>query len=115
MVDGTAGQGARAMDSDGTQDARGTHANPVPRARAAFPPMPAGAPPVPPPPDGSAFLAWLRAPRPQTLPGVWRLGHRPRPQEEPESIPARQLISGAVIAFLVGWLIWSLLQNGYLG
>ncbi|MEV0211420.1 ATP-binding protein [Streptomyces sp. NPDC050788] len=103
------------MDSDGTQDARGTHANPVPRARAAFPPPPAQAPSVPPLPDGSAFLDWLRTPRPKALPGVWRFGHRPRPDEEPEDIPARQLVSGALIAFLAGWLIWSLLQNGYLG
>ncbi|RPF36660.1 ATP-binding protein [Streptomyces sp. TLI_185] len=105
------------MDSDGTQDARGTHANPVPRPAGPpdVPPRPTAAPGVPPRPDGSAFLTWLRAPRPETPPGVWRFGHRPRPEEEPELIPARQLVSGAVIAFLVGWLIWSLLWNGYLG
>ncbi|MFF7174402.1 ATP-binding protein [Streptomyces pseudovenezuelae] len=103
------------MDSDGTQDARGTHANPVPRARSGMPPMPSEAPSVPPHPDSSAFLTWLRTPRPETLPGVWRFGHRPRPEAEPELIPGRQLISGALIAFLVGWLVWSLLQNGYVG
>ncbi|MER5469194.1 ATP-binding protein [Streptomyces sp. NPDC002935] len=114
------------MDSDGTQDARGTHANPVPRPagppdgpvppdRPPTPPRPARAPGMPPLPDGSAFVAWVRAPRPDAAPGVWRFGHRPRPEEEPERIPARQLLSGAVIAFLVGWLIWSLLWNGYLG
>ncbi|MEV6941301.1 ATP-binding protein [Streptomyces sp. NPDC051172] len=105
------------MDSDGTQDTRGTHANPVPRPAGPpeVPPRPTAAPGVPPRPDGSAFLTWLRAPRPETPPGVWRLGHRPRPREEPEQIPTRQLISGALIAFLVGWLVWSLLQNGYLG
>ncbi|MER5834140.1 ATP-binding protein [Streptomyces sp. NPDC002130] len=109
------------MDSDGTQDARGTHASPVPRPAGppqvpAMPPLPPRAPGMPPPPpDGSAFLAWLRAPRPDAAPGVWRFGHRPRPAEEPEEIPTRQLLSGALIAFLVGWLIWSLLQNGYLG
>ncbi|MFF4256182.1 ATP-binding protein [Streptomyces sp. NPDC001663] len=105
------------MDSDGTQDARGTHANPVPRPAGPpeVPPRPTTAPGVPQRPDGSAFLTWLRAPRPDALPGVWRFGHRPRPEEEPELIPARQLVSGAVIAFLVGWLIWSLLWNGYLG
>ncbi|MDK1344233.1 ATP-binding protein [Streptomyces sp. 378] len=108
------------MDSDGTQDPRGTHASPVPRPAGppevpAMPPRPPRAPVTPPLPDGSAFLAWLRAPRPDAAPGVWRFGHRPRPAEEPEEIPTRQLLSGALIAFLVGWLIWSLLQNGYLG
>ncbi len=84
--------------------------------------MPAGAPPAPsappgapPKPDGSPFLTWLRTPRPEAALGVWRLGHRPRPAQEPEQIPTRQLISGALIAFLVGWLVWSLLWNGYLG
>ncbi len=106
------------MDSDGTQDARGTHATPVPRPAVppeapAVPPRPTRAPGVP-GPDGP-FLAWLRAPRPETPPGVWRFGHVPRPDEEPERIPTRQLLSGALIAFLVGWLIWSLLWNGYLG
>jgi hypothetical protein len=70
---------------------------------------------MPPAPDGSSFLTWLRTPRPEAAPGVWRFGHLPRPDEEPEEIPTRQLLSGALIAFLVGWLIWSLLQNRYLG
>ncbi|WP_217162117.1 ATP-binding protein [Streptomyces sp. AC512_CC834] len=126
------------MDGDGNRDARGTHANPVPRPAGppevparppevpaeapTAPPRPTRAPPgmsalpgVPPLPDGSDFLSWLRTPRPQALPGVWRFGHRARPEEEPERVPGRQLLSGAVIAFLVGWLIWSLLWNGYLG
>ncbi|MGW5607884.1 ATP-binding protein [Streptomyces sp. NPDC003753] len=105
------------MDSDGTQDARSTRADPVPRPAGPppVPPRPAHAPGLPPRPDGSEFLAWLRAPRPPALPGVWRFGHRPRPEQEPERIPTRQLLSGALIAFLVGWLIWSLLWNGYLG
>lgn len=106
------------MDSDGTQDARGTHATPVPR-----PATPPEAPAVPPRPtrapgqgpDGSTFLTWLRAPRPEAQPGVWRFGHVPRPDQEPEQIPTRQLLSGALIAFLCGWLLWSLLWNGYLG
>ncbi|MFC4465780.1 ATP-binding protein [Streptomyces xiangluensis] len=105
------------MDSDGTQDTRGTHADRVPRPAGPpqVPPRPAQAPGAPPMPDGSAFLAWLRAPRPEAAPGVWRFGHRPRPDEEPEAVSNRQLLSGALIAFLVGWLIWSLLWNGYLG
>ncbi|WP_371576595.1 ATP-binding protein [Streptomyces sp. NBC_01314] len=111
------------MDSDGTRDARGTHAHSVPRpagspempAAPPRPPLPAGVPGAPPRPDGNAFLSWLRTPRPDAAPGVWRFGHRPRPEEEPEIVPARQLLGGALIAFLVGWLIWSLLWNGYLG
>ncbi|KPI11688.1 hypothetical protein OK074_9006, partial [Actinobacteria bacterium OK074] len=63
----------------------------------------------------SAFLTWLRTPRPPAAPGVWRFGYRVRPAQEPEQVPARQLLSGALIALLVGWLVWSLLQNGYLG
>ncbi|MFE0100964.1 ATP-binding protein [Streptomyces sp. NPDC059009] len=102
------------MEPEGTQDARGTHATPVP------PPRPARAPGemvpgVPPRPDGAAFLTWLRTPRPKAAPGVWRFGHVARPEQEPELIPSRQLLSGALIAFLVGWLVWSLLWNGYLG
>ncbi|TCR18893.1 ATP-binding protein [Streptomyces sp. BK205] len=102
------------MDSDGTQDARGTHANPVPRARSVMPPMPTEAPSAR-PQDGSAFLTWLRTPRPEAVPGVWRFGYTARAQVEAEEIPTRQLLSGAVIAFLVGWLAWSLLWNRYLG
>ncbi|MFG3048046.1 ATP-binding protein [Streptomyces sp. NPDC048241] len=106
------------MDSEGTRDTRATHTGPVPRPTRppeGPPPMPTMPPGAPPRPDGSAFLTWLRAARPTAAPGVWRLGHRPRPETEPELTPARQLLSGAVIAFLVGWLVWSLLWNGYLG
>ncbi|MEU9185043.1 ATP-binding protein [Streptomyces sp. NPDC048484] len=105
------------MNSDGTHDARSTHADRVPRPAGPpqVPPRPARAPGAPPLPDGSTFLTWLRTPRPEAAPGVWRFGHRPRPEEEPEEIPTRQLLSGALIAFLVGWLIWSLLSNGYFG
>ncbi|WP_181140266.1 ATP-binding protein [Streptomyces sp. Ru62] len=105
------------MDSDAPRDTRGTHANPLPRPMAApegvgVPPMPPGAPPMP---DGSAFLTWLRAPRPQAAPGIWRFRYRPRPEVEPKETPTRQLLGGAVIALLCGWLLCSLLWNGYLG
>ncbi|NEB48680.1 ATP-binding protein, partial [Streptomyces sp. SID339] len=46
---------------------------------------------------------------------MWRFAHKPRPAQEPDTVPTRQLLSGALISFLVGWLIWSLLWNGYLG
>lgn len=74
------------------------------------PPMPAGAPQTGPP-----LADWLRLPRPAALPGIWRCGYRPRPPEDPDRIPARQLVSGAVVSFLMGWLLWSLLWHGYLG
>ncbi|KPC89635.1 hypothetical protein ADL27_40045, partial [Streptomyces sp. NRRL F-6602] len=80
-----------------------------------MPPRPVGAPPGAAPPDGASFVAWLRTERPAAGPGIWRYGHTPRPEVEPEPTPGRQLISGALIALLVGWLVWSLLWNGYLG
>jgi hypothetical protein len=60
-------------------------------------------------------VAWLRTPRAEAGPGIWAYGHRPKPPEEPDRIPGRQLITGALIAFLCGWLVWSLCWNGYLG
>ncbi|MCX5393510.1 ATP-binding protein [Streptomyces sp. NBC_00094] len=133
------------METDGTYESRDTRGGAVPRpavpppgsapvvppasashAAAFVPPpgrVPAAAPPHPgaiPPPPGHApgriaVADWLRIPRPVAEPGVWRLGHRPRPAEEPEEVPARRLFTGAVIALLSGWLLWSLLWNGYLG
>lgn len=78
--------------------------------------MPPGTPAVPghAPATRPAVLDWLRTPRPEAEPGVWRLGHRARPDEEPDLVPARQLFSGAFVAYLCGWLLWSLLWNGYL-
>ena len=74
------------MDSDGTQDARGTHANPVPRPAGPAhpppaPPRPTRAPGVPPaaehaPRAASAVAAWLDEARPASRPGIWRFGHR---------------------------------------
>ncbi|GGQ29362.1 ATP-binding protein [Streptomyces roseolilacinus] len=124
------------MDRDGTSyEARGAHADPVPHP-AGPPPRPAAppaaappgwhtpAPPTAPPPvprhapaspAGASVADWLRTPRPEAEPGVWRLGHRPRPQEEPDLVPVRRLLAGALISLLSGWLLWSLLWNGYLG
>ncbi|MFG2869946.1 ATP-binding protein [Streptomyces sp. NPDC048338] len=81
----------------------------VPHTRSVVPPPPAHAP------TRVGVAEWLRIPRPAAEPGVWRLGHRPRPQEEPDLVPARRLFAGAVISLLSGWLLWSLLWNGYLG
>ncbi|WP_405805758.1 ATP-binding protein [Streptomyces sp. NBC_00210] len=103
------------MDSEGTFDARGTRSNPVPRP--ARPPVVPGIPAIPghAPTTRPAVVDWLRTPRPAAEPGIWRLGHRSRPDEEPELVPARRLFTGALIALLSGWLLWSLLWNGYLG
>ncbi|MER5974228.1 ATP-binding protein [Streptomyces sp. NPDC002055] len=99
------------METEGTQGLRGTRSGHVPRQ--AVPPRPAAPPSAG--PGGQAFVDWLRAPRTEAEPGIWAFGHRPRPPEEPDRIPGRQLISGALIAFLCGWLLWSLCWNGYLG
>ncbi|WP_432013815.1 ATP-binding protein [Streptomyces cucumeris] len=124
------------MDTEGTFDSRGTrrdavppptppHPYPVPPAsRPAGPPPMPPAPPAPPPtppatvPAAAArpsFVTWLRAARPETEPGVWTYGHKPKPPEDPDRIPGRRLLSGALISALCGWLAWSLLYNGYLG
>ncbi|MFG2833134.1 ATP-binding protein [Streptomyces sp. NPDC048434] len=83
-------------------------------------PRPAPPPPsAPPPPAGPApeppVLRWLRTPRPDAAPGIWTYGHRPRPAAEPDRTPLRRLVSGALLSGLGGWLLWSLLYNGYLG
>ncbi|MFD6418910.1 ATP-binding protein [Streptomyces sp. NPDC060194] len=104
------------MQSDGTRgardasEARDTGGARARRPRPVPPPRPAHAPDAEPP-----FLAWLRVPRPEAAPGIWRQGYVPRPPDEPDRIPGRQLVAGALIAFLCGWLLWSLLYNGYLG
>ncbi|MFC9750834.1 ATP/GTP-binding protein [Streptomyces niveus] len=86
--------------------------HPGPPGSPALPPSPTHAPA---PGIGASVADWLRIPRPQAEPGIWRLGHRPRPPEAPQQVPARQLFSGALVAYLCGWLVWSLLWNGYLG
>ncbi|MDX3854375.1 ATP-binding protein [Streptomyces sp. AK02-01A] len=127
------------MDTDGTHDSRGTRANPVPRPAGPPPPMPSAAPfeapshasaasrewpagagGLPPAPEhapstGPTLRDWLRVPRVADAPGTWAYGHRPRPPEEPERTPTRQLVSGALISLLAGLLLWSLVWNGYLG
>ncbi|MDT9690964.1 ATP/GTP-binding protein [Streptomyces sp. P9(2023)] len=115
-------------DSGGGAESRDPRRGAVPRP--AGPPVPAGPPPqaprahraaqpaVPPPPTHAptriGVAEWLRIPRPAAAPGIWRLGHRERPELEPDLVPGRQLFTGAFVAYLCGWLLWSLLWNGYL-
>ncbi|MBA6437652.1 ATP-binding protein [Streptomyces sp. GMR22] len=118
------------MDTEGTFDPRSTRHNPPPppppQSPPSFPvgppPMPPtappaapGAPPVPAPASRPSFVAWLRAPRAEAAPGVWTYEHKPKAPEEPDRIPSRGLISGALIAILCTWLLWSLITKGYLG
>ncbi|MFF9180865.1 type IV secretory system conjugative DNA transfer family protein [Streptomyces misionensis] len=113
------------MQNEGKRNTRDSGTGPVPhpsppreavaRETPMVPPRPTVPPGVPPLPDGSGFLAWLRAPRPEAAPGIWRFRYRPRPEVEPARTPTRQLLSGAIIALLCGWLLCSLLWNGYLG
>ncbi|MBB1242970.1 ATP-binding protein [Streptomyces durbertensis] len=72
--------------------------------------MPGHAPEV----GAAPLVRWLRAPRPEVDPGLWRRGHRAGPAEEPERVGDRQLLGGAVLALLVGLLVWSLCWNGYI-
>ncbi|WNE99182.1 ATP-binding protein [Streptomyces luomodiensis] len=118
------------MDTEGTFDSRSTRHNPPPppppQSPPSFPtapppmppttpPAPPGAAPVPGAPAPPSFVAWLRAPRPEAGPGVWTYEHKPKAPEEPDRIPSRGLISGALIALLCTWLLWSLITKGYLG
>ncbi|MFH8611804.1 ATP/GTP-binding protein [Streptomyces sp. NPDC018029] len=66
------------MDSDGTQDARGTHATPVPRPAESSPRLPAGPPAAPPPPAPVQPPAQVQAPAP---------GRPPAPAQPP--VPRR--------------------------
>ncbi|MFC9916327.1 ATP-binding protein [Streptomyces sp. NPDC127197] len=99
------------MAMDDSRHETGSAGGPAPR----IPPAPTYAPGAGVSPEGSSFLAWLRAPRPEAGPGIWRLGHKERPEQEPEAVPSRQLIGGALLALLLAWMAWSLLYNGYLG
>jgi hypothetical protein len=62
----------------------------------------------------SAVERWLRAPRVHAAPGVYAYEHEPRQPDDPDRVPDRRLIGGAVLSFLTGALAWSLLTNGYI-
>jgi len=100
----------------GAWDARGSWG--TPGGAEAVPAMPL-TPPAPPmprqaPAAGPLLGEWLRTPRPEAGPGIWRYGHRPRPPEDPDRLDDRQLLGGAALALLCGLLVWSLNYNGYL-
>ncbi|MFI5805502.1 ATP/GTP-binding protein [Streptomyces sp. NPDC051561] len=85
-----------------------------------LPPVPAAPPSAAPsvPASSSRPLSpledWLTTARPDAGPGIWRLGHVPRPDRPvEEEVSDRSLISGAVITVLSWMLLWSLWRNGY--
>ncbi|WP_435215205.1 ATP/GTP-binding protein [Streptomyces sp. bgisy034] len=108
------------MDSDGTQDARGTHATPVPR-----PATPPEAPAVPPRPtrepampsrqengQGEAVVAWLDEARPEARTGIWRFGYRmPKAGPDAERL-APVTVFGMLIPLAMALLVWSFWQRG---
>ncbi|MCX4957761.1 ATP/GTP-binding protein [Streptomyces virginiae] len=100
------------MDTDGTHDGQATRSDRMPRPAAeppAHPPKPRHAPD-----RGPTVADWLRTPRPDAEPGVWRYGHTPRAAVEPPTTPDRALATGAVISFLACVLVWSLMRNTYI-
>lgn len=99
------------MSTEGARGARhtGEGAEPVPLG-AGVPPAPRAAPEAPHVP----LVVWLHTPRPGARPGIWRLGHVPRPPEDPRRLGDRELHGGAVLALLAGMVVWSLYDNRYL-
>ncbi|MFF8972009.1 ATP/GTP-binding protein [Streptomyces sp. NPDC014995] len=118
------------MDSDGTQDARGTHADPVPRPagpppRPAVPPAPPAVPPRPArapgaseaseqaaPPPSSAVAAWLNEARPAAEPGIWRFGYRPPKAGRAAERLAPVTLVGMLIPLVAALVLWSLWRRG---
>lgn len=112
------------MDSDGTQDARGTHATPVPRPAVppkvpAVPPRPAQAPGAHGGPDRFAqprpgsVADWLNEPRPDARPGIWRFGYRlPKAAQQGAERLAPVTVVGLLVPLVVALLVWSLWRRG---
>src|SRR2546429_4428550 len=97
-------------------DVEGTHGSRDPAA--ARPPVPRQSPPPPPPPppmpQGTpvpSLVTWLRTSRNAQAPGIYAYGHVPRPPEQPDRIPDRRLVGGAVLSLLGAMLVWSLLWD----
>ncbi|MFG3033885.1 ATP/GTP-binding protein [Streptomyces sp. NPDC048253] len=110
------------MDSDGTQDARGTQADPVPRPAGparppSTPPRPDRAPGVPPAPGhspraASAVADWLDEERPAARTGIWRFGYRlPKAARATERL-APVTVVGMLVPLVVALVLWSLWRRG---
>ncbi|WP_395575001.1 ATP/GTP-binding protein [Streptomyces sp. BK79] len=109
------------MDSDGMRDARGTHANPVPRPAGPpevppvppRPPAPPAAPPAPAqaPPPTSSVAAWLDTARPASRPGIWRYGYRP--PKEPGAKIAPVTVAGMLVPVALALVVWMFWRRGY--
>ncbi|NUS15169.1 MAG: ATP-binding protein [Streptomyces sp.] len=110
-----------AMDYEGTQRQGGSSPGPGAPPPPAVPPRPVGPvprPAAPPPmpakaPPASALERWLRTPRVADAPGIYGFGHTPRPKPDPQQLPARRLLGGALLTLLVGLLVWSIFRDGY--
>ncbi|WP_407078066.1 ATP/GTP-binding protein, partial [Streptomyces sp. NPDC126499] len=100
--------------ADGSGEAARGERRPAPPALPPAGPQPAPVAPQAGAAGGTGLVEWLRVPRPDAGPGVWRYGHVPRPEREEAQTPLRSVLSGAVISFLAGVLLWSLLRNGYI-
>ncbi|WP_314176971.1 ATP-binding protein [Streptomyces winkii] len=87
---------------------QGGSRKPAQAPRSAVPPEPSHAPG----PD-SRLADWLRMPRPEAEPGIWRYGHKVRPPEDPDRVGDRQLLGGALLALLVAVFVWSMFANKY--
>ncbi|MFD5571949.1 ATP/GTP-binding protein [Streptomyces cadmiisoli] len=104
------------MDSDGTRETRGTHANPVPRpagppAMPAMPPRPQGGPPAA-ERTPAAVTDWLNEPRPVTRPGIWRFGYRlPKAARAAERLSPVTVV-GVLVPLAVALVLWSLWRRG---
>lgn len=112
------------MDSDGTHDARGTHANPVPRPAGpprppSTPPRPDRAPGLPPaaehaPRASSAVAEWLDEARPTVRTGIWRFGYRLPKAARPTERLAPVTVVGMLVPLVIALVLWSLWRRGSL-
>ncbi|MDX6345947.1 MAG: hypothetical protein QOF84_737, partial [Streptomyces sp.] len=99
------------MDVDGAYESRKTNPPPAP------PPMlprPAGPPPMPQAAPPTAMETWLRTPRHRPAPGIFAYGHVPRPPRDPDRLPDRRLIGGALLSLVCALLLLSMVINGYI-